>query len=187
MTMLFQRPHLYQDYDLCVSPDQVELATGALISSGLFTPYRPTRLRGEEPFAPYPRLKQVGVHLFVRLIPSSFFDLDLEKDCLSATHNTGLTLYAPRPERLIHALLFAKNHHKYSRGLADVEYLLLHNADGEEWGDGLVCALEDELEIKQLTKALSTRAHQRNSAEGVLRGKWKDVTDKERHERRFGF
>lgn len=166
----------------------MELATGALISSGLFTAYRPTRLRGEEPFAPYPRLKRVGVHLFVRLIPSSLFDLDVEKDCLSVTHdNTDLTLRAPCPDRLIHALLFAKNHHKYSRGLADVEYLLLHNADDMEWGDGLVCALEDELEISQLTKAMTTRAHQRNSTEGVLRGKWKDVTDAERYERRFGF
>jgi len=181
-------PKIALDYDLCVSPDQMELATGALISSGLFTPFRPTRLRGEEPFAPYPRFKRVGVHLFVRLIPSSFFDLDVERDCLSATHrDSRLTLHAPYPQCLIHALLFAKNHHKYARGLADVEYLLLHNADDLEWGDGLVCALEDELEIKQLTKAMATRAHQRNSAEGVLRGKWDDVTEAERYERKFSF
>jgi hypothetical protein len=166
----------------------MELATGALISSGLFTTFRPTRLRGEEPFAPYPRFKRVGVHLFVRLIPSSFFDLDIERDCLSATHrDCGLTLQAPYPQRLIHALLFANNRHKYARGLVDVEYLLLHNADDVEWDDGLVCALEDELEIRQLTKATGTRARQRNSAEGVLRGKWDDVTEEERHERRFSF
>jgi hypothetical protein len=86
------------------------------------------------------------VHLFVRLIPSSFFDLDVKRDCLSATHrDSGLTLHTPYPQRLIHALLFAMNRHKYARGLADVEYLLLHNADDVEWGDELIYALEDEL------------------------------------------
>ena len=147
---------LYQGVDLCVPDSAVDPAAQTLVSSGLYEQVRPQRSAGREPFAPFPRLKRVGVNLYIVLIPSSFFDLRIPEDCVSSTDSSsGITMVASKPDRLVHAFLYAQNHHEFEAGQVNVEYLMLFNADDPEWGDDLLEELDDKQEQQQLQSVIS--------------------------------
>ncbi|KZS91856.1 hypothetical protein SISNIDRAFT_456445 [Sistotremastrum niveocremeum HHB9708] len=179
-------PKVVTSVDLIVPTPLLERATHALVASNLFQLTRPSRAAGREAFVSFPRLKRTGVNMFVVLVPTSFCDLILPDDCVSdADPQSGITLHAPKPSRLIHAFLYAKNHNNLEAGHVHVEYLLLFNSEEPEWGDDIVNEIEDEEEKRQLLQVIKVRAHDRLMPGGVMHGKWKDMSKADRHRLRF--
>jgi hypothetical protein len=145
-----------------------------MAASKLYDPVSSSLLPGREAYISFPRFKIVGVDLAVLLIPASAYDLNLEEDCeIVEDNDTDIKLRIPRPDRLIHALLYFQRQHGFEAGYSWVSHLLMHNSNDPRWtSDSLLDKMVDQSEKMRLQSLLDLREKERHSPEGVMRNKW---------------